>query len=125
MYDYGRTKTADHPGDLSVSEFALGYARALGTHLMTELNAATGNQWWFDKVGTIGHGVFNLSFTFLKSGQRLHVPVTLTLAFKGVHISMELPFGGMTQFTESVDDRPSAIAAAWARHLRGSFVGDQ
>lgn len=132
MHDYERTKTADHPGDTSLSDFALGYARALGTHLMDELGSATGLAWWFNSVEDKGEGRFVLDLAFMPGGGRRHNPnfdirltllVAVAIRFPEVHIAMTLPYGGAAKFTAKPQEKPSAIASNLAHRLKDSFTG--
>jgi hypothetical protein len=124
MYDYARTKKADHPGDVSFNDFSIGYARAFGTHLMEGLTAETGLKWWFDKLQG-ARGRFNVAFKFLPGGgQRLEMFVNLTITPDAIHISMTLPYGGKANFNESPEEKPSAIAATVAHRLKDSFAGE-
>lgn len=125
MYDYARTKTADHPGDLSITEFALGYARALGTHLMQELESATGLKWWFNKSQVKGPGSFTLDFTLIPAtGERLTASAGVLLTMNAVHIDFVMPYGGTAKFMEDPHDKPSAVAGIVAHRLKDSFTGE-
>lgn len=124
MYDYSRTKKADHPGDLSPTEFFLGYARAFGTHLMDELNKVSGNRWWFNKVNTRASGFYELDFQMLAGAGRLPMTVWLKMEPHGVVISIDLPYGGRAEFGGHPDNKPSLVASQIGHRLKDSFTAE-
>ncbi len=124
MYDYERTKTADHPGDLSISEFQLGFARAFGTHLMDDLNRETGNKWWFHSAKPLADGFFELTFQMLAGEGRLPMLAKLKIEPHGAYTDFELPYGGHANFGGHPGNKPSVLAAQIASKLKGSFTGE-
>ena len=124
MHDYDRTKTADHPGDISIAEFQLGFARAFGTHLMDDLNRETGNKWWFEKTSPLSDGFYELTFLMASGQGRLPMLVRLKIEPHGAYSEFELPFGGKANFGGHPGNKPSVLAAQIASKLKGSFTGE-